>query len=176
MGWHWYLVITLFFLVFLVRYFRSGTRSGRSRIIQWHKGTDGDFETAFLRVHQNDSSIIGPVIMTILLSWTSRRQDGVIIRNKSRSKFLAIEFFGPSKLLGVPIVEIEFAISPSHKPAKTFLVGNTRIESIELDNNTIELLERHMMKCCKRNITVTDVGSGLKRLCGFLSPSLDCAN
>lgn len=94
---------------------------------------------------------------------------GVILANKRRTKYQAIEFIDFRRYEGVPCIQIQYGVDPEgiQRP-KEFMAGET-IEVMNEENQVAVILEQHFLNCIK-NTGLNDIGSGLIFYQGHFAP------
>jgi hypothetical protein len=114
---------------------------------------------------------LSKVLMRIVQAWTQRKLGGVVLANPSQTKFIAIEFFGPSQLQGKPAVQVELVCANSLQRAQAFLAGET-LEVIHCFNDAAyEDTSRHIMRYSNEKGSLVDLESGCPLLEGLILPA-----
>jgi hypothetical protein len=153
------------------------------KLVDWQLAVDGPFEEIFiskmfpenhvtLAEVRNDYTLeYRALILEILLGYARERKEASILENERDSKWLVIEYYGPSKVDGVvPALSIQFAISYERERAVDFVREDVDdLKFIKCSGRAMNAIQNHLLKtCCGRGLN--DVMSGLLLFEGWIAP------
>jgi hypothetical protein len=112
--------------------------------------------------------VLSSTLIGMVMAWHEGKGGTVITNSVDRNSCIAVEYMEAMALSGIPMVAIDFVISPSLQRGRAFLRGEQFTE-VFVNANQFAALKTHLTRGSRLSGNI-DVGAGCPLLRGHISP------